>query len=124
MSSFFQHTFATGQLGTSLLESSLDQDALSEETLHAMTESLLNEHQLAKFEQDWELCISQRHEVGGRVRITLYRRNGHPEMSVRFCGHTIPSRDALGLPPQVDDLTRRPTPLSDATASRECHGTD
>lgn len=88
-----------------------DEDVLTEEHLHAMTHSLLNELQLAKFDREWELCISQRHEVGGRVRVTLYKRNGHPEMSVRFCGHVIPDRDMLGLPPQIDDLTRRPNGL-------------
>ena len=86
-------------------------DVISEAELHAMTQSLLNEVQLAKFDQDWELCISQRHEVGGRVRVTLYKRNGHPEMSVRFCGHIIPDRETLGLPRQVDELSRRPNGL-------------
>ncbi len=88
-----------------------DEDVLTEGHLHAMTHSLLNELQLATFDREWELCISQRHDVGGRVRVTLYKRNGHPEMSVRFCGHVIPDRDALGLPPQIDDLARRPNGL-------------
>ena len=88
-----------------------DEDVLGEDALHAMTQSLLNDVQLAKFDQDWELCISQRHEVGGRVRVTIYKRNGHPEMSVRFCGHIIPDRETLGLPRQVDELSRRPNGL-------------
>jgi twitching motility protein PilT len=51
------------------------------------------------------------HRVAGRVRVTLYRRNGHPELSVRFCGHDIPSREELGLPKVIDDLARRPNGL-------------
>jgi twitching motility protein PilT len=86
-------------------------EALCEATVQEITRSLLSEPQLAKFDAEWELCISRLHPIGGRIRITLYKRNGHPELSVRFCGHTIPDRDALGLPKIIDDLTRRPTGL-------------
>jgi twitching motility protein PilT len=51
------------------------------------------------------------HEVAGRVRVTFYRRNGHPELSVRLCGDHIASREELGLPKVVDDLARRPNGL-------------
>src|SRR5664279_4577481 len=66
-----------------------DEDALSEEEITRMAESLLNDQQKKKFEQEWELCISLLHSVAGRVRATFYRRNGHPEMSFRFCGERI-----------------------------------
>jgi twitching motility protein PilT len=45
------------------------------------------------------------------VRATFYRRNGHPEMSFRFCGEHIPSREELGLPEKIDDLARKPNGL-------------
>jgi twitching motility protein PilT len=32
-------------------------------------------------------------------------------MSFRFCGDHIPSREELGLPPKIDELTRRPNGL-------------
>ena len=35
-----------------------DNDALTEQEVEAMAFSLLNEQQKAKFEQEWELCIS------------------------------------------------------------------
>ena len=76
-----------------------DEDALTEEEITAMADSLLNEQQQRKFEQEWELCISLLHNEAGRVRATFYRRNGHPEMSLRFCGDTIPSREELGSRP-------------------------
>jgi twitching motility protein PilT len=88
-----------------------DGDALSEADIGAITGALLNEPQQRKFEQDWELCMSFLHPVAGRMRVTLYRRNGQPELSLRFCGHEIPNRETLGLPPQVDDLARRPNGL-------------
>jgi twitching motility protein PilT len=88
-----------------------DEDALTETEITAMADSLLNEQQKRKFELEWELCISLLHSVAGRVRITFYRRNGHPEMSFRFCGERIASRDELGLPDKLDDLARRPNGL-------------
>jgi twitching motility protein PilT len=88
-----------------------DEDALTEEEITDMVDSLLNEQQRAKFEHDWELCISLLHSVAGRVRVTFYRREGHPEMSLRFCGDRIASREELGLPEQLDELARRPNGL-------------
>lgn len=84
---------------------------LIEEALTGMALSLLNADQRETFEKEWELCISIPHEVAGRVRVTLYRRNGSPEMSVRFCGRRILDAEELGLPSKIDDLARRPNGL-------------
>ena len=88
-----------------------DEDALTEGDITEMMNGLLNEQQRAKFEQDWELCISLLHSAAGRVRVTFYRREGHPEMSLRFCGDRVASRQELGLPQQIDELARRPNGL-------------
>ena len=88
-----------------------DEDALSEAQITAMANSLMNDLQRKKFEQEWELCISVLHSVAGRVRVTFYRRNNHPELSFRFCGDKIASREELGLPEKLDDLTRKPNGL-------------
>src|SRR5579859_7851173 len=88
-----------------------DGDALTEAEVEQMAYSLLNEQQKKKFDQEWELCISLLHKEAGRVRVTFYRRNGHPEMSFRFCGDRIASREQLGLPEKIDDLARRPNGL-------------
>src|SRR2546426_2919755 len=88
-----------------------DEDALSAEEITKMMESLLNDQQKKKFQQEWELCISLLHSVAGRVRVTFYRRNGNPELSLRFCGERIATRQELGLPEKIDDLARRPNGL-------------
>jgi twitching motility protein PilT len=88
-----------------------DEDALSETKLNEMADNLLNEQQKTKFLAEWELCISLQHPVAGRLRATFYRRNGHPEMSLRFCGDRIASREELGLPEKIDELARRPNGL-------------
>ena len=88
-----------------------DEDALTEEEITRIANSLLNEQQQKKFEQEWELCISMLHKSAGRVRATFYKRNGHPEMSFRFCGERISSREELGLPEKVDEMARKPNGL-------------
>jgi twitching motility protein PilT len=84
-----------------------DEDALSEVEVEEMAFSLLNEQQRRKLDQEWELCISLRHQVSGRLRATFYRRNGHPELSFRFCGDRIATREELGLPEKLDELARK-----------------
>lgn len=88
-----------------------DQDALSVAETSALALGLLSQHQRRQFDQEWELCIPLSHPVTGRLRATLYRRNGQPEVSIRFCGERIRSREELGLPPKVDDLARKPNGL-------------
>jgi len=88
-----------------------DEDVLAATEITAMADSLLNEQQRKKFESEWELCISVLHPEAGRVRITFYRRNGHTEMSFRFCGERIASREELGLPERLEELARKPNGL-------------
>lgn len=88
-----------------------DEAPLIEEALTGMALSILNAEQRETFDKEWELCISIPHKAAGRVRVTLYRRNGSPEMSVRFCGRRILSSEQLGLPSKIDDLARKPNGL-------------
>jgi len=88
-----------------------NEDSLTEAEVERIAYSLLNEQQRKKFDQEWELCISLLHPAIGRVRATFYRRNGYPEMSCRFCGDRISTREELGLPEKLDELARRPNGL-------------
>lgn len=88
-----------------------DADALSPEELDEIFSSILNEEQIRKFAVDWELCTSINHPLVGRMRATIYKRNGHPELSIRFCGHRIPTREELGLPAKLDEMARKPNGL-------------
>ncbi|HVM60256.1 MAG TPA: PilT/PilU family type 4a pilus ATPase [Verrucomicrobiae bacterium] len=88
-----------------------EEEPMSVEQLVEITDSLLNDLQREKFEREWELCISLFHKAAGRVRVTVYCRNGHPELCFRLCGESILSREELGLPPKVDELARRPNGL-------------
>jgi len=84
---------------------------LSADEIREIVNALTNEVQRQKFEDEWELCLSKFHKDAGRMRVTIYRRNGNPELSFRFCGTEIPSREELGLPSQIDELARRPNGL-------------
>src|SRR3954466_10158002 len=88
-----------------------DDDALSVEALAGMAYNLLNSEQREKFDREWELCISMPHDLAGRIRVTLYRRNGSPEMSIRFCGRRVPTLEELGLPVKINELARKPNGL-------------
>jgi twitching motility protein PilT len=84
-----------------------EEDVLSAPEIASMAMSFLNSEQQETFEREWELCVSFLHEAVGRVRATLYRRNGSAEISFRFCGERIPSREELGLPVKIDEWGRR-----------------
>jgi len=84
-----------------------DRGAICATEAAEIASSLLNEHQRSRFEEEWELCVSVFHEIAGRLRITFYLRNGNPELSIRFCGDRIPTREELGLPPKIDELARK-----------------
>ncbi len=88
-----------------------DHDALTAGESQEISYSLLTPEQRNEFEREWELCVSVPHPAAGRIRATVYKRNGHPELSLRFCGEKIPSREQLGLPPKIDDLARKPNGL-------------
>jgi len=82
-------------------------DIITSEELVEITNDILTPEQLNRFDQEWELCVARMHEQAGRIRITFYKRNGGPELSVRFCGDRIASREELGLPEKLDDFARR-----------------
>ncbi len=86
-------------------------DAVTAAELESLTAALLNPEQRAAFQRDWELCTSLHFPEVGRTRLTLYRRDGHPEFSFRFSGEYIATREDLGLPPKLDELARRPNGL-------------
>jgi twitching motility protein PilT len=86
-------------------------DSLTREDLASLLDVLLNEEQRAKFEREWELCVSLQHPRAGRLRVTIYRHNASPEFSMRFCGTRIHTREELGLPVKINELARKPNGL-------------
>ncbi|MHC5002531.1 MAG: type IV pilus twitching motility protein PilT [Planctomycetota bacterium] len=83
-------------------------ESLSADDIHRMIDELLNDDQRLRVERDWQLCVSQVFGQQGRCRITVYRRNGELELSIRMSELHVRTREELGLPDIVDVLARRP----------------
>lgn len=86
-------------------------DALSRDDTRRLTFELLTPPQREAFERDREICVSVTDTAIGRVRVTAYLHAGNPEVSIRLCNLAMPTSQELGLPPVVDELTRRATGL-------------
>jgi twitching motility protein PilT len=82
-------------------------DVVTAEAARKLTYECLNEPQKARLERHWRLCFSATFGPQDRARVTVYFRNGCPELSVRLSEPTMRSREELRLPAIVDDLARR-----------------
>lgn len=73
----------------------------------------LGEEKRQRLDRDWMLCYSRTSAGNGtdRARVTVYFRNGLPELAIRLSEPRIRSRQELGLPPVVDELARRTSGL-------------
>lgn len=68
--------------------------------------SLLNEEQKNNFLETWQLCCSVHDEELGRFRVSLYYHGGAPEMAIRPVMDSVPNRQLLRLPENIEDFTR------------------
>ncbi len=71
----------------------------------------LNDQQQQRLEETWQLCYSHCFGNGERARVTVYFRNGAPELAIRMSQPVIETREELRLPAVVDDFARRPNGL-------------
>jgi twitching motility protein PilT len=81
---------------------------ITPETVGEILSECLNDSQRERLEREWQLCISIVLNGLGRSRLTVYKRCGHFELSVRLSEAAIRSRAELGLPEAVDELARKP----------------
>lgn len=72
-----------------------------------LVKELLTDAQREVLERNLELCFSLEVTDLGRFRVTVYFQGGHPELAIRRGTYDIPTREQLGLPKVVEDLTRR-----------------
>jgi twitching motility protein PilT len=86
-------------------------EPLTEEMLRAMLGELLTEQHQRILERDWQLCFSRHWEGVGRFRASIYYHGGCPEMAIRVAESAVRPREALRLPPVIDELTRKPNGL-------------
>ena len=86
-------------------------DVVSPELARRLAYEYHNDEQKKRLEEDWQLCFSTMFGETDRARITIYYRNGCPELSIRLSEPTIRSREELHLPSIIDELARKPNGL-------------
>ena len=86
-------------------------EAISAAMCQALVRECLNEEQQTRLETDWQLCFSTMFGERDRARVTIYLRNGFPEVSIRLSESTMRTRAQLHLPAIVDDLAHKPNGL-------------
>jgi len=84
---------------------------LTEETCNRLIFSMLNNSQRKTLEQTWELDCAYGLKGVARFRVNVYRQRGSYAACLRALGSTIPSVDALQLPPVVVETSKRPRGL-------------
>ncbi len=84
---------------------------LAAEEIDAMLADCLNKEQRDRYSQQWQLCVSVVFPEVGRSRLTVYKRNGLTELSIRMSEPVIRGREELRLPPILDTFARKPNGL-------------
>ncbi|HNW34937.1 MAG TPA: type IV pilus twitching motility protein PilT [Candidatus Ozemobacteraceae bacterium] len=86
-------------------------DNLDADTCKSLVFSILNDEQINKFEQEWELDFSLDIPGIGRFRVNVFRERGYIEASLRIVTPQIKTLQELGLSDAAVELTRRPNGL-------------
>jgi twitching motility protein PilT len=84
---------------------------LTEDSCNRLIFSLLNNSQRKQLEQTWELDCSYGLRGVSRFRVNVYRQKGSYAACLRALGNTIPAIEKLGLPPVVEEMSRKPKGL-------------
>jgi twitching motility protein PilT len=84
---------------------------LNEETCNRLIFSLLNNSQRKHLEQNWDLDCSYGLRNVARFRINVYRQRGTYAACLRALGNSIPALADLGMPPVVEEISRKPKGL-------------
>ena len=84
---------------------------LDEEVCNRLIFSMLNNSQRKHLEQNWELDCAYGLSGVARFRVNVYRQRGSYAACLRALGSSIPPLEKLGMPPVVEETTRKPKGL-------------
>jgi twitching motility protein PilT len=84
----------------------LSESPLASDEIEAAVLPLLHPHALQTYRSAGSADISIRRDGLGRFRVNLHRERGHAAVTVRALPAQPPTLAELGLPPQVEQLTR------------------
>ena len=89
----------------------LDHPLLSTETTKALAQCLLTPSQQDRLEQHQEVDLSFSYGDRARLRANIYRQRGSVSLALRLIPVAIKSFEALGLPPVLAEIARKPRGL-------------
>ena len=84
---------------------------LSEDQCNRLIFALLNNSQRKILEQNWDLDCSYGLKDVARFRVNVYRQRGTYAACLRALGNSIPPIEKLGMPPIVEEISRKPKGL-------------
>ena len=79
--------------------------------LQRVVYDILNDEQIQKFEENWELDISYYVENLARFRVNILKDRGNMAGAFRVIPVKIPTVEEMGLPPILNDLVEKPRGL-------------
>ena len=97
------------------------EERLDESHCNRMIFSIINNSQRKQLEQTWELDCAYGLKGVSRFRVNVYRQRGTYAACLRALGNSIPGLDSLGLPPVVEETSRRPRGLILVTEIGRAH---
>jgi len=89
----------------------IGKNILPEGAIRELLPDLLNEHQIAEFDEEFELDTAFSIKDIGRFRINLFRQRGSEAMVIRQIKWQVPGLEELNLPKIVADLIMEPRGL-------------
>lgn len=85
----------------------LQRDPLTSSETKQLAYEMMNSEQMKKFNQDYELDLSQTLTGLGRFRVNIHYQRGSVAIAIRYLPEKVPCFEELGLPEPVRNLVRK-----------------
>lgn len=85
----------------------MDAPAITHEQCERLVKSMMSPEHRLRFDTEWELDLSLEYPDVGRFRVNVHRQRGTIEAAFRIVNDVIKPVRQLGLPPVIEELSRR-----------------
>jgi twitching motility protein PilT len=79
---------------------------MSDEMIERLIFPLMSKYHQSQFRQNQQVDLALSDNEGNRVRVNMFRQLGHLAVVMRVIERNIPTPSELGLPPQVEGITK------------------
>jgi twitching motility protein PilT len=86
----------------------LDYPSLTPQTTREVVYSILTNDQRQKLETDWQVDLAYSIPGKARFRVNAYFQRAAVSAALRLIPQQMPKLDSLGLPPVLEDFTKKP----------------